>query len=156
MLVLLHTTKKTTVMAIAEFPVSYKMCFTTFKCLESNTQFWGKKSSIISKGEIGLSTLWKFSPKYSIFTLYSWSYPCRPTHNPSELLITLQNYRVSRKTLATFVFWISRLPRGLEIPYWTFFNSPFCVDFRNIQFFIIWWNMEWDIVKILHRGHFKT
>ena len=22
----------------------------------------------------------------------------------------------------------------LKIPYWTFFNSPFCVDFRNIQF----------------------
>ena len=43
-------------------------------------------------------------------------------------------YRVSSKTVVTFVFWISRLPRGLKIPYWTFFNSPFRVDFRNIQF----------------------
>ena len=57
-------------------------------------------------------------------------------------------YRVSRKTLATFVFLISRLPRGLGLPYWTFFNSSFCLDFRNIHFFIIWWNMEWDIAKI--------
>ena len=48
-------------------------------------------------------------------------------------------YRVSTKTVPTFVFWISRLPKGLEIPYWTF---P--VDFRNIQCFIIWGNMEWD------------
>ena len=71
-------------------------------------------------------------------------------------LLTGLEYRVSRKTLATFVFWISRLPRTLEILYWAFFNSPFCVDFRNVQFFIIRWNMEWDILKILQGGHFKT
>ena len=42
------------------------------------------------------------------------------------------HYRVSTKTVYTFVYWISRLPTGLEIPSWTFFNSPFCLDFRNI------------------------
>ena len=68
----------------------------------------------------------------------------------------LENYRVSRKTLDLFVFWISRLPRGLEIPSWTFFNSPFRVDFKNIQVFIIWSNPDWVIGKILQRGHFKN
>ena len=63
------------------------------------------------------------------------------------------NYRVSCKTLATFVFWISRLPMCLKIPHWTFFHSPFHVDFRNIQFFIIRWSMEWNIVRILQGGH---
>ena len=46
-------------------------------------------------------------------------------------------YRVSTKTVYTFVFRISRLPRGVEISSWTFFNSPFRVDSENIQFFII-------------------
>ena len=55
-----------------------------------------------------------------------------------------------------FWFWISRLPWGLEIPSWTFFNSPFRVDFKNIQFFIIRWNMDRDICKILHGGDFKS
>ena len=66
-----------------------------------------------------------------------------------------QLYRVSTKTVPAFVCWISRLPSGLEIPYWTFFNISFRVDFRNIQFFIFWWNMEWDIVKILQGVYFK-
>ena len=48
------------------------------------------------------------------------------------------SYRVSGKTVNTFVFRISRLPRGLEIPSWTFFNSPFSVDSKNIHFVIIW------------------
>ena len=73
----------------------------------------------------------------------------RPKKVPERLVPLLRTiYRVSRKTLATFVFWISRLPRGLEIPYWTFFNSPFPVDFKNIYFFIIRWNMDRDISKI--------
>ena len=46
-------------------------------------------------------------------------------------------YRVSLKTVATFIFGISRLPRGLEIPSWTFLKSPFCADLKNIQIFII-------------------
>ena len=51
---------------------------------------------------------------------------------------------------------ISRLPRGLEIPSWTFFNSPFRVDFKNVHFYIIWWNLDWDIGKILQGHHFKS
>ena len=47
------------------------------------------------------------------------------------------SYRVSLKTVATFIFGISWLPGGLEIPSWTFLKSPVCVDFKNIQFFII-------------------
>ena len=65
-------------------------------------------------------------------------------------------YRVSTKTVYTFVFWISRLPRGVEIPSWTFFNSPFRVDSENIQFFIIPWNLDQDIGKILQGEHFKS
>ena len=44
-------------------------------------------------------------------------------------------YRVSSKSVSTFVFWISRLPMGLEIPSLTFSHSPFCVDVKNIHFF---------------------
>ena len=61
----------------------------------------------------------------------------------------MPKYRVSHNTVSTIVFWISQLPRGLEIPSWTFFNSPSHVDFENIQFFIVRWNMDWDIGKIL-------
>ena len=32
-----------------------------------------------------------------------------------------------------FALWISRLSRGLEIPFWTFFNCPFHVEFENIH-----------------------
>ena len=62
---------------------------------------------------------------------------------------------MSHNIVPTFVFWIFRFPRGLEILYWTFFNSPFHVDFKNIQLFIILWNMDRDIGKILQGGHFK-
>ena len=55
-----------------------------------------------------------------------------------------------------FALWISRLPRGLEIPSWTFFNSPFRVDFKNVHFFIIWCKIDWDNGKTIRRGHFKT
>ena len=65
-------------------------------------------------------------------------------------------YRVSTKTVSTFVFWISRLPKGLEIPSRTFFNCPFRVDFKNIRFSIIWWNLAGDICKILWGVHFKN
>ena len=65
-------------------------------------------------------------------------------------------YRVSSKTCSTFVFWISWLPFGLEIPSWTFVNSPFRVHFKNIQFLIIWSNLEQDIAKILQGGNFKS
>ena len=42
----------------------------------------------------------------------------------------------SKKTSDAFL-WIFRLPRGLESLSWTFFNSPFCVDFKNVHFYII-------------------
>ena len=61
----------------------------------------------------------------------------------------------STKTVSTFNFWISRLPRRLKIPSWTFFNSPFRVDSKNIHFVIIWWNFDRDIAKILQGSHFR-
>ena len=57
-----------------------------------------------------------------------------PNKHTNKAHTEIDMYRVSLKTVATFIFGISRLPRGLEIP---FFNSPFCVDFKNIQFSII-------------------
>ena len=66
------------------------------------------------------------------------------------------SYRVSHNTVSTFVFWISQLPRGLEIPSWTFFNCPFRVEFENVHHFIIWWNLDWDICKLLQGSHFKS
>ena len=56
---------------------------------------------------------------------------------------------MSHNTVSTFVFWIFRLPRGLEILSWTFFNSPYRVDSKDTQFCIIWWNMDQDMCKIL-------
>ena len=75
---------------------------------------------------------------------------------PKGTILMSGNYRVSHNTVSTFVFWISRLPRGLEIPFWTFFNSPFCADFKNIQFCIIRWNIDWDIGKIQQGGDFRS
>ena len=72
------------------------------------------------------------------------------------LFIYVYKYRVSHNTVSTSVFWISLLPIGVEIPSWTFFNSPFCVNFENIQFFIIRWNLDRDIGKILRGDHFKS
>ena len=47
-------------------------------------------------------------------------------------------YRVSRNIVSTFVLLISRPQKDLEAPSWTFFNSPFNVDFKTIRFAIIW------------------
>ena len=47
-------------------------------------------------------------------------------------------YRVSHNIVSTFVLLNSRPPKHLEVPSWKFFNSPFCVDFKTIQFVIIW------------------
>ena len=47
-------------------------------------------------------------------------------------------YRVSRNIVSTFVLLISRPQKDLEAPSWTFFNSPFNVDFKTIKFAIIW------------------
>ena len=58
----------------------------------------------------------------------------------------LQWYQVQTKYYITGcpakAFGISRPPRGLEIPSWAIFNSPFCVDFENIQFVIFWLNLD--------------
>ena len=51
---------------------------------------------------------------------------------------------------------ISQLPLSLEIPSWAIFNSPFCVDFENVQFVIFWFNLDRDIGKILQGGDFKS
>ena len=59
-------------------------------------------------------------------------------------------YRVSSKRVYAFAFKISWLPRGLENPSWAIFNSPFCLDFENVQFVIFWFNLDRDIGKILH------
>ena len=61
---------------------------------------------------------------------------------------------MSTKTVSTFVFWISRLPKGPKISSWTFFNCPFCVDFKNIRFFIIWSNLGRSFWKSTIFGHF--
>ena len=46
-------------------------------------------------------------------------------------------YRVSRNIVSTFLLLISRPPKHLEVPSWAFFNSPFNVDFKTIQFIMI-------------------
>ena len=43
--------------------------------------------------------------------------------------------------------------RGLTL--WFHMELP-CVDFKDTQFLIIWWNLELDIVEILKVGHFKS
>ena len=48
------------------------------------------------------------------------------------------SYRVSQKKRPTLVLLISQLSSGLEIPSWTFFNSPFRVESKNVHIFIIW------------------
>ena len=68
-----------------------------------------------------------------------------------------KTYRVSTKTVPTFVSWYSRLPRGLEIPSWDIFQQHFLYRFqKNKKIFIIWWNLDQDIGKILHGINFKS
>ena len=68
----------------------------------------------------------------------------------------MQTFRVSTKAVSVFVFWFYQCPGGRESPFWAFFNNPFCVDFKNSQFLIIWSNLEQDIAKLLRGGHFKS
>ena len=63
---------------------------------------------------------------------------------------------MSSKTVYAVVFRISLPLRGLEVPSWAIFNSPFCVDFENVQFVIFWINLDQDIGKILQGGDFKS
>ena len=46
-------------------------------------------------------------------------------------------YRVSQKNGNPHFWQISQLPRNLEIPSWTIFNSPFNVYSKDIHFVII-------------------
>ena len=46
-------------------------------------------------------------------------------------IIKCSNYRVSTKTVSTFVFLMSWLPSGLGIPSWSSLNSPLLVDFNK-------------------------
>ena len=66
------------------------------------------------------------------------------------------SYRVSRKTLYAFLLLISRPPKHVEVPSWAFFNTPFRVDFKTINYFIIRWNFDRDIAKILKGSHCKN
>ena len=50
----------------------------------------------------------------------------------------VESYRVSHNIVYTFGLLVSGPPKHLEVPSWTFFNSPFYVDFRTIQFVMIW------------------
>ena len=85
-----------------------------------------------------------------------------PLHANNHLLThmwfdqTNNSYRVSRNIVSTFVLLISQPPKHLQVPSWKFLNSPFCVDFKTIQFVIIWWNLDQDMAKILKGSHFKN
>ena len=69
---------------------------------------------------------------------------------------TYDNYSVSQKNGYARCWQIPRLPRSLEIPSWTFFNSPFRIDFKNVIIYIIWCNLDRDIGKILQGHHFQA
>ena len=70
------------------------------------------------------------------------NFPFQLSYNAQKLFQNsqnkIQNYRVSQKKRPTLVLLISQLSRCLEIPSWTFFNSPFHVEFENVHFFNIW------------------
>ena len=53
-----------------------------------------------------------------------------------------KGWRIVQQKCYAFVFQISQLPRSLEIPSWAIFNSPFCLDFENVQFVIFWLNLD--------------
>ena len=57
--------------------------------------------------------------------LYGTSFASQKLLGCHLFTIVLTYYRVSHNIVFTFIFLITRLPRGLEIPSWTFFNSPF-------------------------------
>ena len=67
--------------------------------------------------------------------------------------INQKRYRVSGKTEHTFLLLVYQLLRGLEIPSWTFFNSRFYEDFKNINQFIIWWNQDRYFAILLQGSH---
>ena len=60
---------------------------------------------------------------------------------------------VSNNIVYTFVLLFSRHPKHLEVLTWTFFNSPLCVNLKNVQFVIILGNLHRDSSKILKGRH---
>ena len=58
---------------------------------------------------------------------------------------------MSLKTVATFMSQISRLPSGLEIQSWIFLNSPFRVDFINVNFFLLFGEIWTEIFPKYYR-----
>ena len=72
-----------------------------------------------------------------LLQLHTCMVACSPSCIIAYLYTWKLTYRVSRNIVPTFVFLISRPPEHLEISSWTFFNSPFHVDFKTIQFVII-------------------
>ena len=56
---------------------------------------------------------------------------------------------MSSSTVYAFWFLISRHSEGPESNGWTFFYSPFNVDFKNVLDFVIWPRLDWDIAKLL-------
>ena len=95
-----------------------------------------------------------------IHTYIHFTHTHRHMHRHKLAQTATHNYTTFTKGLVkknphlNFAMLISRLPSGLEIPSWTFFNSPFRVDFENVIFYIIWWILDWDIAKVLQRLHF--
>ena len=51
-------------------------------------------------------------------------------------------YRVSHNIVSTFVSLNSQPPKHLEGPIQIFFNSPFNVGFKTIQFAIVWGKLD--------------
>ena len=95
--------------------------------------------------------LWHF------LTVFVWCRKFSKIVRIEQCLTKLKwKYRVSHNIVPTFVLVISWPPKHLEDPSWTFFNSPFRVDFKTIQFVFIWWNLDQDMVKILKGSHCKN
>ena len=70
-----------------------------------------------------------------------------------QFLPTVLTYTVSHNIVYTFGLLVSWPPKPLEVPSWTFFNSPLLADFKTIIFVIIWCNFDRDIAKILKGSH---
>ena len=97
---------------------------------------------------------WSFVDFFFVLSGFVISYNYSTLSNPNDFWLYIKK-RIIRLYPLLF-FWISWLPRGLEIPSSTFFNCPFHVEFDNIHFFIIWWNLDLDIGNLLQGGHSKS
>ena len=114
--------------------VAYCLCISQYDTYKSCTKIFLWVILVI-----GILWNWHELPGFQLFGVravdWQWHY-----------------YRVSHNIAYTFVFEFL----GIEIPSWTFFNSPFRVNSENIQFFIILWNLDQDIGKVLQGDNFKS